>query len=142
MGKGGYYFGGSAVFCLPYLFLLKIYLPKKQMLCSYLSWFFYYFVSRLSPLPDAVLSQADEWGKFLGLFTLRRRKKLPQTVYRLTFPYSIRLATFTSDIRDEWLYITVYNKMFKGFIFLLSGKRTKNFMKSRSFLNINHYLCI
>lgn len=37
----------------------------------------YYFVGRLSPLPDATLSHADEWEKVLGLFTLRRRKKQP-----------------------------------------------------------------
>ena len=59
----------------------------------------YYFVSRLSPLPGAIISQADEWGKVLGLFTLRRRKKLLQTIYRLTFTHSIRLATFAADIR-------------------------------------------
>lgn len=40
----------------------------------------YYFVGRLSPLPDALSSQADEWGKVLRQFTLQRRKKLPQTV--------------------------------------------------------------
>lgn len=27
---------------------------------------FYYFVSRLSPLPDASLCQADEWERFWG----------------------------------------------------------------------------
>ena len=49
---------------------------------------FYYFVSRLSPLPDAVFSQADEQEKVLELFTLQWRKKLLQTTCRLTFSYS------------------------------------------------------
>ena len=40
----------------------------------------YYFAGRLSPLPDEASSQADEWGKVLGQFTLQRRKKLSQTV--------------------------------------------------------------
>lgn len=42
--------------------------------------------------------------KVLELFTLQRRKKQLQTVYRLTFSYSKRgLATFASDKRDKGL---------------------------------------
>lgn len=37
-----------------------VYVIGSQIKNSYLSLFFYYFVSRLSPLPDAVLSQTDE----------------------------------------------------------------------------------
>ena len=62
---------------------------------------FYYFVSRLSPLPDADSSQADEQEKVLELFTLQRRKKLLQTGYRLTFSYSkLGLASFASENED------------------------------------------
>ena len=43
--------------------------------------------------------------KYSAALSLGKCQKLPQTVYRLTFPYSMRLATFASDIRDERLRI-------------------------------------
>ena len=110
-----YYFGGSEICRLPNFSLSKIIsLPNKQNSVNgrssskipvvYAVLCFYYFVSRLSPLPDADSSQADEQEKVLELFTLQWRKKLLQTVYRLTFSYSKRgLATFASDKRDKGL---------------------------------------
>ena len=50
---------------------------------------FYYFVSRLSPLPDAVFSQADEYEKVLELFTLQRRKKTRANESRAKFTWSM-----------------------------------------------------
>lgn len=45
-----------------------------------------------------ILAKPINRKNVLELFTLQRRKKLLQTVYRLTFPYYKRgLATFASD---------------------------------------------
>ena len=38
----------------------------------------YYFVGRLSPLPDAASSQADEWGKVLGSLLSKGGRNCPK----------------------------------------------------------------
>lgn len=38
----------------------------------------YYFVGRLSPLPDAVTSQADEWERFWGSLLSKGGRNCPK----------------------------------------------------------------
>lgn len=54
----------------------------------------YYFVGRLSSLPDAVLSLTLEWVKVLWWFLLPLEGKPSQNLYRLTFIHSITAGYF------------------------------------------------
>ena len=97
-----YIFGGSEIYRLPYIHLLKNnsapmdrnknsiqmgYQCKNPFVCC-LFIFIYIFVSRSFPLPSVFLSTDIERGKVFGLNTLRRRKIPTETACRPTFQLS------------------------------------------------------
>lgn len=59
----------------------------------------YYFVGRLSPLPDAASSQADEWERFWGSLLSKGGRNCPKRLPLDLLHIQQRLATFASDIR-------------------------------------------